>query len=51
MDYNFVPLLPIDNQLQNLIFLRDRDLLSEEKFEHLKNQLPGRDNKSNIGYG
>ena len=42
--------LPIDNQLQNLIFLRDRDLLSEEKFEHLKNQLLGKDTKSNIGY-
>jgi hypothetical protein len=42
--------LPIDTQLQNLIFLRDRDLLSEGKFEHLKNQLLGKDNKSNIGY-
>jgi len=42
--------LPIDTQLQNLIFLRDRDLLSGEKFEHLKNQLLGKDTKSNIGY-
>lgn len=41
--------LPIDSQMQNLIFLRDRELLSEEKFEQLKNQLLGKDNKS-IGY-
>lgn len=42
--------LPIDNQLQNLILLRDRELLTEEKFEYLKNQLLGKDNKSSIGY-
>ena len=42
--------LPIDNQLHNLIFLRDRELLSEERFELLKNQLLGKENKSSIGY-
>jgi hypothetical protein len=42
--------LPIDYQINNLIFLRDRDLLSDEKFEQLKNQLLGKDQKLNIGY-
>ena len=42
--------LPREPQLQNLVFLRDRELLSEEKFEQLKNQLLGRDNQSAIGY-
>jgi hypothetical protein len=42
--------LPVESQIQNLIFLRDRELLSEEKFEQLKNQLLGKENKSNIGY-
>jgi hypothetical protein len=42
--------LPIDNQLHNLIFLRDRELLTEDRFEQLKNQLLGKENKSSIGY-
>jgi hypothetical protein len=42
--------LPIDNQIQMLIVLRDKELLSEDKFEQLKNQLLGRENKTGIGY-
>jgi hypothetical protein len=42
--------LPIDNQLINLNFLRDKELISNEIFEQLKDQLLGRENKKSIGY-
>ena len=41
--------LPFEHQIQNLMLLRERELLTEEKFLELKNQLLGKD-KSNIGY-
>ena len=43
--------MPIDNQLSNLDFLRNRKIISEELLEDLKNQLLGRSNKSKIGFG
>lgn len=43
--------LPIENQLNNLEYLRNREIISEEVFESLKNKLLGRDNKSSIGFG
>jgi hypothetical protein len=42
--------LPVEGQLENLTFLRNKELISEEKFEQLKNQLLGRENKKSIGY-
>jgi hypothetical protein len=42
--------LPIDNQLERLDFLRGKDLIDDEIFEQLKNQLLGRDRKNSIGY-
>jgi len=42
--------LPIEGQLGKLEFLRDRDILTDEEFENLKNQLLGRENKSSIGF-
>jgi len=42
--------LPIGNQLENLDFLRNKELLSEVEFEQLKDQLLGRDNKKSIGF-
>ena len=42
--------LPIENQLNNLEYLRNREIISEEVFESLKNKLLGRDNKSSIGF-
>jgi hypothetical protein len=42
--------LPIETQLQKLDFLRGKDLINEELFEQLKNQLLGRDGKNSIGY-
>lgn len=44
-------LLPIEPQLENYKYLLDREIISEEKFEILKNQLLGNDNKSLIGFG
>ena len=43
--------LPIEGQLSKLEFLRDRDILNEDEFENLKNQLLGRENKGSIGFG
>lgn len=34
--------LPIDPQLSNLMWLRDRDIINEKEFEDLKNQLYGK---------
>ena len=42
--------LPIGNQLENLDFLRNKELLSEPEYEQLKDQLLGRDNKKSIGF-
>ena len=42
--------LPIDNQLANLDFLRTKELITDEIFEQLKDQLLGRENKKSIGY-
>ena len=42
--------LPIDTQLGKLDFLRGKDLIDDETFEQLKNQLLGRDGKNSIGY-
>lgn len=42
--------LPIDSQLNNLEFLRNKEIINEEFFETLKNQLLGRENKSSIGF-
>lgn len=43
--------LPIEPQLNNIEFLRNREIISEEEYEVLKDQLYGRDNKSYIGFG
>ena len=43
--------LPIAPQLENYQFLLNREIISEEKFEILKNQLLGKDNNSSIGFG
>lgn len=44
-------LLPIEPQLQNIQYLLNRDIISEDKFETLKNQLFGKENQSTIGFG
>ncbi len=41
--------LPIENQLNSIQFLLEREIIDEAKFEELKNQLFGKENKS-IGY-
>ena len=41
--------LPIENQLSNLELLLNREVIDETKFQELKNQLLGRENKT-IGY-
>jgi len=43
--------LPIEPQLENYQYLLNREIISEEKFETLKNQLFGKDNSSSIGFG
>jgi hypothetical protein len=42
--------LPVEGQLSNLGFLRDRDVISEEEYEGLKDLLFGRENKSSVGF-
>lgn len=42
--------LPIEGQLNNLHFLRDRDILTNEAFHELKDQLLGRDTKNAVGF-
>jgi len=42
--------LPIQGQLNSLEFLRNREIITEEQFERLKDQLFGRENKSSIGF-
>lgn len=43
--------LPIEPQLDNIQFLRNREVISDEDYEDLKNQLLGRKNRSSIGFG
>lgn len=45
------PALPIEPQINNIQFLRDREIITEEEYEALKNQLLGRTNKATIGFG
>ncbi len=45
------PRLPIDPQLDNIQYLRNRGVISEENYDMLKDQLYGRPNKSYIGFG
>lgn len=42
--------LPIEGQLYNLGFLRDREVITNEEFEQLKDQLLGRNIKSTVGF-
>jgi len=43
--------LPIDTQLSNLMWLRDRDILTEEEFENLRFKLTGNEIMNNtIGF-
>lgn len=42
--------LPIGPQLENIQYLLNREIISEENFETLKNQLLGKDHKSSIGF-
>ena len=43
--------LPIEPQLENIAFLRNREVITEEEYQDLKDQLLGRKNKSAIGFG
>ena len=43
--------LPIEPQIEHLQFLLNREIITEEQFETLKNQLLGRNSKSSIGFG
>lgn len=43
--------LPLEGQLGRLEFLRDRNILTDEKYEQLKDQLLGRENKGSVGFG
>lgn len=45
------PALPIEPQINNVQFLRNREIITEEEYESLKNQLLGRTNKTTIGFG
>lgn len=42
--------LPIEPQLQNIQYLLNQEIISEDNFETLKNQLLGKDHKSSIGF-
>lgn len=42
--------LPIDGQLNNLVWLKNSDYISEMEFNELKNQLLGRVNDKKIGF-
>lgn len=42
--------LAIEPQIENIQYLLNREIITEEKFEELKNQLLGRENKSSIGF-
>lgn len=42
--------LPVEQQLNQIQFLRNREIISEQQYESLKDQLLGRDNKTSIGF-
>jgi hypothetical protein len=42
--------LPIEPQLNNIQFLRNREVISEEEYNTLKNELLGRENQRYIGF-
>ena len=42
--------LAIEPQIENIQYLLNREIITEERFEALKNQLLGRENKSSIGF-
>ncbi|MBX3255353.1 MAG: hypothetical protein KF862_14525 [Chitinophagaceae bacterium] len=43
--------LPVEQQINNLQFLRNREIITENHYETLKNELLGRESKSAIGFG
>jgi hypothetical protein len=43
--------LPVEQQIDNLQFLRNREIITENHYEILKNELLGREGKSAIGFG
>lgn len=43
--------LPIEQQLHHIQFLRNREVITEEEYDALKNQLLGRKEKASIGFG
>lgn len=45
------PALPIEPQINNIQFLRDREIITEGEYEAMKNQLLGRSTKTTIGFG
>ena len=45
------PAMPIEDQVKNLNFLRDRSVITQEQFDQLKDQLLGRSHKSAVGFG
>jgi hypothetical protein len=42
--------LPLEGQLIKIEFLRDREILTDEEYDSLKNQLLGRENKGHLGF-
>jgi len=42
--------LPLEGQLIKIEFLRDREILTDEGYDSLKNQLLGRENKGHLGF-
>jgi len=42
--------LPLEGQLSKIEYLRDREILTDEEYDNLKNQLLGRDNKGHLGF-
>ena len=43
--------LPVEPQIENIQYLLNREIITDEKFESLKNQLLGNENKTAIGFG
>ncbi|PVD50582.1 hypothetical protein DC498_19340 [Terrimonas sp.] len=43
--------LPVEQQIDNLQFLRNREIITENHYEALKDELLGREGKSAIGFG
>ena len=42
---------PVEQQIDNLQFLRNREIITENHYEVLKDELLGREGKSAIGFG